>query len=463
PSNKGKFVLPVQKFLWKSAGADSALQITNRTIYDSNGNAVSDLDALGEEFMGFSSFDVEVPLESLKEPMGFNFAEKSKPYSLDGLKLPAGIPAGVPVFDGKLQSYKWSNKALKIFPVCSDGIGNQSPSPAAVADIVGTKFSGVEVTSANNAVCKWSDPASNLEGAVAGTVIPAGSLGGCTKNGGNPTSWGAFLNITQLKDESKPYIALEILNAKNNQRVVYGNLAAQARSPKYWEAFKNAGKADAVQVLDSNASEAEYIGVASKQAETEEWVFDGEKDVSSLIDFQTNLETFRPWFYAVDKAIEVEPDFWNNHWTSAGTDGSGYKLAYQHDTRERLVFRYWAWDNVNGFNFNSSNYPSGLEIKNGAEKFNAAGGNKVLAKCEMLDKPAWPNSGGVVPEDQFWPDYIFHNPSLSGSTGGSYEECSLALSVKDESGNARRIKVYFNIAVPGTEIIRTLEDKRERK
>ena len=465
PSNNGKFALPTQKFQWKSTGFDPTLQITNRKIYDENGNAVADLDALGEEFLGFSSFDVEVPLEKLKEPMGFNFAENSKAYSLSlGKELSDDIqiPPGIPVFNKILQNYKWSTKALKVFPVCSDGIGNQSPSVADLTDIVSKKFSGVEVTSDKNAVCKWTDPNSIiLDDPVPGTPIPAGSFGGCTKAGGNPTAWGPFLNVTQLKDETKPYIALEILNAKNNQRVMYGNLAALARSPEYWSAFKSAGAKDAIRVVETNASEAEYIEPAEKQVEAEEWVFDGEKDVSSLIDFQTNLETFRPWFYAVDKTIEVEPDFWKNHWTNAGADAPRYKLAYQHDTRERLVFRYWAWDNINGFNHDEGN--SGLNIMGTSEKFNVAGGKKVLAKCEMLDKPACPNTGGVVPEAQFWPDYIFHNPSLSGATGGNYEECSLSLSVKDESGNARQLKVYFNIAVPGTEIIRTLEDKRERK
>ncbi len=470
PGLKGRVVVPSQRFLWKNVPLDIA-SITNRKIYNAQGAEEAGLKDLQDEFRweGYSSFDLEIPFSFINEPLGYNFAEKSAKFKLAygdaKLTPPPSVPTnGTPAFSNDVQFYPWSERAYKILPICGDGSGNQSPSPNQVASITQTKFSGLDI--GTNTISLWDDPQGTLEtppqikeNVKGGYLIYAETTA--------KENWGTFGAIGKVEDRGKPNIALEIFNSKNNKRVIYGNLMA-AGNDNYWKAMKGAGTADWCVSPDTNAGSVNYDESDFNEKDTA-WEFRDkiEEDIYEPFQIAIEAERFRPWLYSIPESRDLGVDIWGaNYWNGQDTY-SNQKIAYQHDSREPLVFRYYTWDNVNAFNWQDPTAPNGV-MANGMvdPKFKGTAPNDaikfVTADIRMVNQPVFGGTNsGLVPVNEFWPEYTFHNPTQKDS--GTYQEASITLTCVDQSNNSRKLKVYFRIAAPSIEVIRTLEDKREKK
>jgi hypothetical protein len=470
PNLHDRVALVSQRFVWKTA---SEARVIGRQVYNSKGETVTGLAALQNQFewSGYGSFDLEVPLSSLDEPMGTRSAAGSRRYDLTfaeaGLAAPSGSPApGVPVQNGKLQFYPWSDKALKIFPIVQDGVGNQTPREATVNAILATRFSGLDVKSPDDAVASWTDPA-DLDGAVAATPVKGGRLGLDAnlpgKTGAGPFDWGRFAFVASLKDKGRPQIALEIRNAKNEKAVLYGNFAAMGDLPGYYAALAKAGSNDWCSTTDSNKGIAAFTSDSPNDAD-ELYVFEAGLAQDLYLDMQSAIEAgrFRPWLFNLPENTDVGLPIWGANYWNGRPAYNHDRLAYQQGNRDRLLFRYWAWDNLNPYDWQHSSFPQGVKIQSGDREFKAVKADKITARVTLIDKPVYPGDGKVPATKVWWPDYIFQNPSHRSA--GTYEECSIALEAEDEAGNKPRLlKVFFRIIPPGVETIRTLEDNRERQ
>ncbi|MBF0503149.1 MAG: hypothetical protein HQM09_23685 [Candidatus Riflebacteria bacterium] len=465
PTLGGRVVVPAQKFVWKTINASGAGLITNRMMYKPGSTAgipsgdVKDL-INGMSWDGYSSYDVEIPLDQLTEPMGTNFAKNSAAYTVpfgDSTKgsfvAPSPLPTdGTPVFADGIKFYPWSEKALKMFPSARDGSGNETPDKTQCDQIAASKYSGVELP--GDDIGSWTE--SEITPPAAVNTIQGGPLNATTPAG----KWGQFLYVKAVIDSGKPNIALEVLNTKNHKAAIYGDLrAGDGQSARYWTAFDNANAGSAVVSSDTNIGEKGYTTSDSEAADTQ-WEFSNIPAGDIYLPFQDAVEAgkFSPWLTSVmaptPLSTTVGP-YWNNDPATAD------HLAYHQDSRVPLVFRYWTWDNINAFNCGDAAKPNGVKIQSANAKFVDVN-NNVTALITLVDQPTYPS--GNVPEAQFWREYAFFNPNDTG-------ECSIKLESEDnaqaDSGaptnNKRVLKVNFKIHAPNLEQIRTLEDKRERK
>jgi hypothetical protein len=162
-------VMPMQKFIWKTADSEK-VSIGDFRIYDAEGNVVSSLDDLRTDgdWRGYSSYLVSVESDALTEPMGYSLADNSKNAVLSiESDLKAVVPTkklfaeGIPVDEKKAFYFGWNNQALKMFVSASDGLVVRSSYPdgevnlakssrtpdfsgeASLQKILGSKFSGV--------------------------------------------------------------------------------------------------------------------------------------------------------------------------------------------------------------------------------------------------------------------------------------------------------------------------------
>jgi|GEM_PF-3262786 len=513
PSLFGKIVVPAQRFIWKEIEAMSE-NIIAKTLYSADGNIVTDLKDLVDDlkWTGYSSFDVEIPFEKIQEPMGYNFAENCRRYDFPyngetaGAKYkfapPSVIPTdGTPAYSDKIQFYPWSDNAVKIFPIAQDGSGNQTPGLASYALILKSKLSGVDNIAprstkfrdtdsnklAQDYVATWKDP-DDLDGEVKESVpVGGGNLGqSCKLPGGLdcPIEWGKFTHVTSVLDKGKPNIALEILNTKNNKLTIYGNFMAFARSPQYWQAMEKTGTGECTVATETNVGETVYTAKDANDLDAV-WEFKDQINNDIYLEFQENLEAdrFRPWLFALLKDANLGKDvpIWGANYWNGKVLYNNERVGYNVDSKVRLVFRYWTWDNVNGFDWQNDNLPNGIAIvKNSSHKVVSVNPDpnkkRVTAEITLIDRPRFPGSGNVesslfdsaLAENRL--GYIFSNPSISNTN--SYEECSLTLKCSDDPNtvgtsqrqpNERTLKVYFKILSPSMETIRTLEEKRERR
>ena len=494
PNVKNKIVVPVQKFVWQSTDPEKAT-ISEFKLYDRYGNLVSssdDLKGVGGTWYGYSSYTVSYKPEAFTARFGNHFAQNSLDYWIDiGTHLKAQstnkdlLSTGVPIQGSTIKYFGWGENSLKLFVEAADGLCyynqiedkdiflNRSPDPANLKKLLDSKYSGITLNfkdkKSKDYLCYWkdADKIGDLnKGELEGTFIPGGGLGGCqlpppTEVGAPPKLqgyWGKFEYISKVTDIGRPNVALEILNSKNEKKVIYGNILAAGENEKMLTALHNAGSQgdDWLQELTAFEEDADYSSNAENQKD-ENWEFKDELTNDLYMDMKNSMDDgkFQPWLWALDDKWEKK--FWNSndgYWN--GSSGYSHKrLAFQQGSRDRLVFRYWAWDNINTF-ANGGNYPQGIKLDTITEnaKFRSVNGN-VTAEVIVKDVPG--RGGEVAKSSVWWPDYIFHNPSLDGK-----EECSITLKAQDEAGLARTLKVWFRILPPSKEIIRTLEDKRKR-
>ncbi len=470
PLLRDRLVVPAQRFVWKKI--DTGITITGRQIYKKNGAPVSDLAALQVDtaWDGYSSVDFTVDSSAFVEPMGVLFGEGAKRYDLKfadaKIDAPSVLPTnGVPVLSDKIQFYPWSDKGIKVFPSVQDGVGNQSPVADEVNAIIGTKFSGIDLKDSTDRVSQWSDPA-GLDGSVSPNPIMGGLLEATLPaprvSGVNP--WGKFLYVKEIKDRGRPMVALEITNAKSEKAVVYGNLAAMGDLPGYYTALEKAGGSGWAVANDTNVGSKFFTAAGTQEAE-EAWEFKAGVNDDLYLRFQECVSNgkFRPWMFAVPNNTPVGFPAWGSDYWNGKDTYNNDRIAYQQGNRDRLLFRYWAWDNINMFNTGDAAAPCGVKLQPGDRDFNAVCSDKRTALVTLIDKPVYSTGDGKVPASKvWWPDYIFQNPSHRKS--GDYEECSITLEVQDEANNpTRKLKVFFRVPSPAVEMIRTLEDNRERR
>ncbi|MBF0548229.1 MAG: hypothetical protein HQM08_27580 [Candidatus Riflebacteria bacterium] len=465
PTFMGITVVPTQRFVWKTVSLPGA-NFSNFQLHDAAGNVVTALSQLmtGTVWQGYSSFDVEINptgLTALNEPMGHSFAQNSQAYTIpfgDSTKgnfvAPASLPTdGTPVFSDGIYFYPWSAKAIKMFPIVTDGSGNQSPREGDVNSILSMKFSGLELPA--DMISSWTEPTANLTPPATVTPILGGKLMGLPES-----NWGNFLFLDNMADEGKPNIALEVMNTKIHKAAIYGNLFAGAgQSTKYWQAFAQAATSSVVIASDSNIGEKCYNDQDSEKDDSR-WLFDDltadPANVYIPLQDATEQQIFRPWAYAVPNSFAPSatgiwpPNYWNG-----GSTVSTSRLAFEHDSRVPVVFRYWTWDNINSFKNDDPTAPNGIALQTDTKYTDV--GNHVTAKVTLRDVPTY---SGDVPDAQFnWREYTFPNPNNNN------EECSIKLEASDGAvpANTRTLKVNFRIWSPRMEIIRTLEDQRQKK
>jgi len=482
-----RLVLPLQKFVWKSVAPDK-ITVSDFTIHDVSGAEASTLGALADEpnWKGYSSYLVTVAADGMDEPMGFGLADNSAAYTLSiSSDLKAAAPTkkmlseGIPVDENKVQFFGW-NKALKMFVSASDGIlvrnsypmadinyawSNRSPrftGDESVGKVLGNKFSGAEIAFAaatTDFLCTVKEPANVDRFALkleVDKVIKGGSLGGCTLPAGISSpdgAWGRFAYVASLADKGRPNIALEVLNSKNEKAAVFGNLYAMGESDNLAKAIEGADTDNWVHAADSNTGDKTYSSTSSYYEDTA-WEFkeDIENDLYMAMKNSMDAGTFKPWLFAFPSSDQAK--LWKTgYWNGADTFNNK-RLAFQQGSRDRLVFRYWVYDNINPFNL-AGGVPNGVKTyAAGRERFKSVSGF-VTSEIRLTDVPGY--RGEVALDKVWWPDYIFHNPS-----GGSSEECSITLKAEDEVNNARTLKLWFRIIPPSRELIRTIEDRRNR-
>jgi len=490
-----RLVLPLQKFVWKSVAPDK-ITVSDFMIHNESGGDVSNLDSLSNEpnWKGYSSYLVTVAADGMDEPMGFGLADNSAAYTLsisDDLKATAPISnklsEGIPVDGSKVQFFGWS-KALKMFVSASDGVlvrnsypdgdvnyawSNRSPGftgDESVGKVLGNKFSGAEIAFAaatTDFLCTVKEPANVDRFALkleVDKVIKGGSLGGCTLPANSPDTdagaisspdgaWGRFAYVASLADKGRPNIALEVLNSKNEKAAVFGNLYAMGESDNLAKAIDGAGTDNWVHTVDSNTGDKTY-SPASSYYEGTAWEFkdDIENDLYMAMKNSMDAGTFKPWLFAFPSSDQAK--LWKTGYWNGDDSFNNKRMAFQQGSRDRLVFRYWVYDNINPFNL-AGGVPNGVKTyTSGRERFKSVSGF-VTALVRLTDVPGY--NGEVALDKVWWPDYIFHNPS-----GGSSEECSISLYAEDEKTNARTLKLWFRIIPPSRELIRTIEDRRNR-
>ncbi len=490
-----RLVLPLQKFVWKSVAPDK-ITVSDFMIHDVSGAEASTLGALADEpnWKGYSSYLVTVAADGMDEPMGFGLADNSAAYTLsisNDLKAAAPITnklsEGIPVDDSKVQFFGWS-KALKMFVSASDGVlvrnsypdgdinyawSNRSPSftgDESVGKVLGNKFSGAEIAfaaAATDFLCTVKEPANVDRFALkleVDKVIKGGSLGGCAFPAISPDgdgaaisspdgAWGRFAYVASLADKGRPNIALEVLNSKNEKAAVFGNLYAMGESDNLAKAIDGAGTSNWAYSVDSNTGDKTY-SPASSYYEGTAWEFkdDIENDLYMAMKNSMDAGTFKPWLFAFPSSDQTK--LWKTGYWNGDDAFNDKRLAFQQGSRDRLVFRYWVYDNINPFNL-AGGVPNGVKTyTSGRERFKSVSGF-VTALVRLTDVPGY--QGEVALDKVWWPDYIFHNPS-----GGSSEECSISLYAEDERTNARTLKLWFRIIPPSRELIRTIEDRRNR-
>jgi len=490
-----RLVLPLQKFVWKSVAPDK-ITVSDFMIHNESGGDVSNLDSLSNEpnWKGYSSYLVTVAADGMDEPMGFGLADNSAAYTLsisDDLKATAPISnklsEGIPVDGSKVQFFGWS-KALKMFVSASDGVlvrnsypdgdvnyawSNRSPGftgDESVGKVLGNKFSGAEIAFAaatTDFLCTVKEPANVDRFALkleVDKVIKGGSLGGCTLPANSPDTdagaisspdgaWGRFAYVASLADKGRPNIALEVLNSKNEKAAVFGNLYAMGESDNLAKAIDGAGTDNWVHTVDSNTGDKTY-SPASSYYEGTAWEFkdDIENDLYMAMKNSMDAGTFKPWLFAFPSSDQAK--LWKTGYWNGDDSFNNKRMAFQQGSRDRLVFRYWVYDNINPFNL-AGGVPNGVKTyTSGRERFKSVSGF-VTALVRLTDVPGY--KGEVALDKVWWPDYIFHNPS-----GGSSEECSISLYAEDEKTNARTLKLWFRIIPPSRELIRTIEDRRNR-
>lgn len=483
-------VLPLQKFVWKTA--DSAkMAITERKIYDIAGNVVSDLESLHDQpsWKGYSSYLVTVQADAFTEPMGNGLADNSLNCTLsisNDLKATAPVKKllaeGIPVDENKVHFFGWNNQALKMFVSAGDGLTVRSSYPdgevdftrsnrtpaftgaTSIAKILAAKFPGAEIdypAATADFVSVFEEPAS-VDALAAKlkpvAVVKGGSLGGCTLPAGTVApdgAWGKFNYVSQLTDTGRPNVALEVLNSKNEKAVVFGNLYAIGESARLAKAIDGAGTDAWVDAADSNTGDKSYAP-ASTYYEDTAWEFkdDIENDLYLAMKDSMDAGTFKPWLFAFEGADQDK--LWKTGYWNGSDAFNNKKVAFQQGSRDRLVFRYWVYDNINPFN-SAGAMPNGVRADSSPARarFKSVAG-PVTAEIKLVDVPGY--RGEVSVDKVWWPDYIFHNPS-----GGSAEECSISLKAEDEKNNARTLKLWFRIIPPSKEVIRTIEDRRNRE
>lgn len=482
-----RMVIPAQRFVWKEISPNSATVVA-RQLYSKNGTKVSNPGGLidSDKWDGYSSYDVEFTMGEFTR-MGYHFADNSEAFD-----LPMGIfedfsapppPDGIQ-FTGAAESRtlkfaEWSPKSLKLFAVGSDGL-NEVPDAASLNAIKALKYSGVELSGANaDNVGTWVESGVSAKPPVLdGAVLKGGRL-----SNGPQGKWGKYAYVSSVVDEGRPNIALEILNTKNNRRIYYGNFRSGAgQSDKYWEAFGRAESSSAWVDAANESNDAEK-GYASDDTENvATWTFrygvtsnhqaamGFEGPIDWLMSFESALEknNFRPALFSLpenhytSRFLAGNAISQSNYWNGKTTYNNNM-MAYISSARTRLVFRYWTWDNINPF-FLSHSSPNGMEVKASKKDAN----DKSTAAVVLVDKPVF-EAAGEVDDANYWPDYIFNNPggagtdNPDGTPANSNSECSLSLTAKDERGNSRHLKLFFTILGTDQEVIRTLEDRRERR
>ena len=468
-----RLVMPLQKFVWKSVAPDK-ITVSDFTIHNESGADASTLDSLSDEpnWKGYSSYLVTVAADGMDEPMGFGLADNSAAYTLSiSSDLKAAAPTkkmlseGIPVDENKVQFFGW-NKALKMFVSASDGIlvrnsypdgdinyawSNRSPrftGDESVGKVLGNKFSGAEIAFAaatTDFLCTVKEPANVDRFALkleVDKVIKGGSLGGCTLPAGISSpdgAWGRFAYVASLADKGRPNIALEVLNSKNEKAAVFGNLYAMGESDNLAKAIEGADTDNWVHAADSNTGDKTYSSTSSYYEDTA-WEFkeDIENDLYMAMKNSMDAGTFKPWLFAFPSSDQAK--LWKTgYWNGADTFNNK-RLAFQQGSRDRLVFRYWVYDNINPFNL-AGGVPNGVKTyAAGRERFKSVSGF-VTSEIRLTDVPGY--RGEVALDKVWWPDYIFHNPS-----GGSSEECSITLKAEDEKNNADTMKLWFRIIPP---------------
>lgn len=483
-------VLPLQKFVWKTADQER-LTISDMKIYDSSGNSVTSLGDLRSDIQwkGFSSYLVTVPPEAFTEQMGTLIADQSenKTLTISG-DLKANPPAtnlfsqGIPVDGSKVFHFGWNSQALKMFVSASDGLtvrdsypdgaintgmSNRSPAftgPNSIQALLDSKFSGAELAfdaAYTDFVAAWDEPTSvdQLEAKLqANKLVTGGKLTGCTlpTDCNSPNgAWGVFNYVGSMIDNCRPNIALEIVNSKNEKAAVFGNLFAMGEHENLVKAVKGAGTGEWAWAADTNNGDKTYSSTSTYYPDSM-WEFKDSIDTDLYLPMKDSMDagTFKPWLFAFPSS--AKDDLWaGGYWNGAAAYNND-RLAFQQGSRDRLIFRYWVWDNINPFS-NDSTMPNGVRNDGtpARARFKSVSGF-VNSEIRLMDMPGFK---GEVPVDKvWWPDYIFHNPS-----SGSAEECSISLRAEDQSGNSRLLKVWFRVIPPSRELIRTIEEKRNRQ
>ncbi|GAB4270009.1 MAG: hypothetical protein Kow0029_06480 [Candidatus Rifleibacteriota bacterium] len=485
-----RLVLPLQKFVWRDVAIES-VTISDYRIHAEDGSTVSDLRSLfnNPNWRGYSSYQVTVDMTGFTEPMGYGLADNSVNYDLsisDDLK--AIVPSvskmaeGIPVDSSKVHFFGWNGTALKMFVSASDGLVQRSSYPdgsivrfinrspnagagGALQKILKSNFSGSELSYAagqEDFVSTWDEPTtvSAISNKLPATIVKGGSLGtSCSLPSGLAApdgAWGKFNYVSSLLDTGKPNLALEIVNSKNEKAVVYGNLFAAGENEKLVAAAAGAGKADWAHSPDKNEGDKTYTADSAYYSDSE-WEFKDHIDTDLYMAMKNSMDenSFKPWLFAFDAT--AKDILWKSGYWNGKSEFNNDRVAFQQGSRDRLLFRYWAWDNINSFYTMSSTTPNGIQIdaSPARERFKSVSGF-VTAEVKLVDTPGY---GGQVPASKvWWPDYIFHNPS-----NGSAEECSISLKSKDEKDNERNLKVWFRIQAPAKEQIRTIEDRRNRE
>jgi hypothetical protein len=221
------------------------------------------------------------------------------------------------------------------------------------------------------------------------------------------------------------------------------------------KAIEGAGTDDWVHAPDSNLDDKTYMS-ASVYYNDNAWEFKDDIENDLYLPMKDSMDTgkFKPWLFAFPAADQAK--LWKNgYWNGADTYNNK-KMAFQQGSRDRLVFRYWAFDNINPCNLTAA-VANGVKTDSAParERFKSVSGY-VTAEIKLTDVPGY--QGEVAVDKVWWPDYIFHNPS-----GGSSEECSLTLKAEDDKNNSRTMKLWFRIIPPSRELIRTIEDRRNRE
>jgi hypothetical protein len=206
---------------------------------------------------------------------------------------------------------------------------------------------------------------------------------------------------------------------------------------------------------DTNEGDHTYTDDSAYYQDTA-WEFRDSIDTDLFLAMKDSMDanSFKPWLFAFSASAQDKlwkTGYWN------GTDGyNNDRLAFQQGSRDRLVFRYWVWDNINPFSLDTA-LPNGVKNDSSAARTRFKGvSGFVNAEIKLVDVPGY--RGEVSVDKVWWPDYIFHNPSSGGA-----EECSISLKAEDEKSNSRLMKVWFRIVPPSREVIRTIEDKRNRE
>lgn len=480
-------VLPLQKFVWKKADPDQ-MTISDFKIHNKSGDVAARLDSLQNEaeWKGYSSYLVTVAAGAMTEHVGYGIADNSVNNTLSiSNDLKAQTPGknlfseGIPVDAQSVFYQGWNDQAMKLFVSASDGItvrngdgsinkdlSNRTPSYSgtlSLESLLDTKFSGAELkfnTGYEDFVALWSDPATVAQlaaGVQASELVVGGELGGCslpsTVNapGG---AWGKFKYVSTLTDTGKPNIALEVVNSKNEKAVTYGNLNAMGEHANLLTALEGAGTDNWAVAADTNDGDNTYSSDSPNYNDAA-WEFSDKINTDLYLDMSQSMDSnkFKPWLYAFSS--NAESSLWPSGYWNGTTTYNNDRLAFQQGSRDRLIFRYWVWDNINPFLAHNS-IPNGVRIDADFKKSRFKGvSGYTNAEITLIDSPG--RGGEVSVDNVWWPDYIFHNPSLSIN-----EECSIALQVEDERSNIRRLKLWFRVVPPSRETIRTLEERRSR-